>query len=92
MPCRQVSELKCEIEAGTLDGDLKKASCYISSKKDYSERFSTDCHRQHFEQMLKNALVGLDDYPTYEKVIASAFEFKQQNSYFINDMENITAA
>lgn len=42
--------------------------------------------------MLKNALVGLDDYPTYAKVIASAFEFKQQNSYFINDMENITAA
>jgi len=87
-----ISELKCEIEAGTLDGDLKKASYYISSKKDYSERFSTDCHRQHFEVMLKNALVGLDDYPTYEKVIASAFEFKQQNSYFINDMENITAA
>ena len=87
-----ISELKCEIEAGTLDGDLKKASCYISSKKDYSERFSTDCHRQHFEELLKNALVGLDDYPTYEKVIASAFEFKQQNSYFINDMENITAA
>ncbi len=87
-----ISELKCELEAGNLDGDFKKASYYISSKKDYSERFSTDCHRQHFEVMLKNALVGLDDYPTYEKVIASAFEFKQQNSYFINDMENITAA
>ena len=87
-----ISELKCEIEAGTLDGDLKPMSYYISSKKDYSERFATDCHRQHFEKLLKNALVGLDDYPVYESVFAQAFEFKQQNSYFINDLENVTAA
>lgn len=87
-----VSELKCELEAGNLDGNFTSASYYISSKKDYADRFSTDCHRQHFEVMLKNALVGLDDYPEYEKVIASAFEFKKQNSYFINDMENVTAA
>ena len=87
-----ISELSCEIESGKLDGDLKKATYRISSKKDYSERFSTDCHRQHFEVALKKALVGLVDYPTYQSVVASAFEFKQQNSYFINDMENITAA
>ena len=87
-----ISELKCEIEAGTLDGDLKPMSYYISSKKDYSDRFATDCHRQHFEKLLKNALVGLDDYPVYESVFAQAFEFKQQNSYFINDLENVTAA
>ena len=27
-----------------------------------------------------------------ESVFAQAFEFKQQNSYFINDLENVTAA
>ena len=86
-----ISELKCELESGNLDGDFKQASYYISSKKDYSERFTTDCHRQHFEVMLKNALVGLDDYPVYEEVLAKAFEFKKQNSYFINDLENVTA-
>ena len=64
----------------------------ISSKKAYSERFTTDCHRQHFEVMLKNALVGLDDYPVYEDVLAKAFEFKKQNSYFINDLENVIAS
>ena len=31
------------------------------------------------------------NYPEYEKVIANAFEFKKQNSYFINDMENVIA-
>lgn len=87
-----VSELTCEIESGTLDGDLKPMSYFISSKKDYSGRFATDCHRQHFEKLLKNALVGLDDYPVYESVFAQAFEFKQQNSYFISDLENVTSA
>lgn len=42
--------------------------------------------------MLKNVFVGLDNYPVYQEVLANAFEFNQQNSYFIKDLESITAA
>ncbi|MBQ7293887.1 MAG: hypothetical protein IJW79_09135, partial [Clostridia bacterium] len=55
----------------------------------YSRRFSTDCYVLFFEDLMRLSFIGLNDYPEYGDVKATAEEFHQQHSFFVTDMEQV---
>ena len=81
-----VCTLKVEVENGTLEGTYKKQRYYLSSKKIYSKRFSTDCFSDFFIQKSLRTRYGLDDLLEYKKERATFSELAEQNSYFVNDL------
>ena len=80
--------LTLDLMDGTTDGDGEgeKYEYYLSHKKIYSNRFSTDCYADLFAAASLRASVGLDDYPQYETTRATWDEMELQNSYFVRDM------
>ena len=79
---------RCElqVESGPLEDNVvpvEEHEYYLSKKKIYSDRFSTDCFADFFNEAAKRTGVGVDDVPTYKGVKATFEEMKQQNSYFI---------
>ena len=80
------SVLKIEKERGTMDGRTEKKRYYLMSKKIYSRRFSTDCFSDYFDDMARQAPVGLDGYLEYATEKASVEELKSQHSYFIDSL------
>ena len=73
-----------EKERGTMDGKMEKKKYYLMHKKIYSQRFSTDCFSDYFNDIAKNTKIGLNDYMEYQTEKATVTELKMQNSYFIN--------
>lgn len=71
---------------GTMDGRTEKKRYYLMSKKIYSRRFSTDCFSDYFDDMARQAPVGLDGYLEYATEKASVEELKSQHSYFIDSL------
>jgi len=65
---------------------IKESPYYVSTKKIYSDRFSTDAYKDIFAKRLKEVNVGIEDMAEYASVKASMAELEQQNSYFINDL------
>ena len=80
--------LKVFLESGTQDGKLKKSKYYLSTKKIYSKRFSTDCFSDFFTEKALRSPVGIDDLKEYLTEKANFNELKEQNSYFINELMN----
>ena len=80
------NKLAIQIESGTLDGNLIDKSYYLSHKKIYSKRFSTDCFSDFFYEKAIRSTVGLDDLPTYLQHKASLAELCLQNSFFITNV------
>ena len=72
-----------EKEAGTMDGKPEKKKYFLMNQKIYSQRFSTDCFSDYFNDMAKQTNVGLNDYIEYATEKATVEELKLQNSYFI---------
>ena len=72
-----------EKEAGTMDGKPEKKKYFLMNQKIYSQRFSTDCFSDYFNDMARKTNVGLNDYIEYATEKASVDELKLQNSYFI---------
>ena len=73
-----------EKERGTMDGKAEKKKYYLMHKKIYSQRFSTDCFSDYFNDLAKNTKIGMNDYMEYATEKATVTELKKQNSYFIN--------
>ncbi len=71
-------------ERGVMDGKQDKNHYYLMNKKIYSDRFSTDCFSDYFNDMATKTHTGLNDYLEYATEKASVDELKSQNSYFIN--------
>jgi hypothetical protein len=71
-------------ERGVMDGKQDKCRYFLMNKKIYSNRFSTDCFSDYFNDMAKKTHVGLNDYLEYATEKASVEELKSQNSYFVN--------
>ena len=65
---------------------LKESNYFLSTKKIYSNRFSTDAYYDIFAKELRNAKLGLDDVPEYSCEKATEDELRSQNSYFINEI------
>ena len=80
-----------KVEKGTMDEADKVKMCnyYLSFKKIYSKRFSTDCFSDFFTEKALRSEFGLDDLPSFEKEKASFEEMLQENSYFFNDLVRI---
>ena len=69
-----------------MDGKTEKKKYYLMHKKIYSQRFSTDCFSDYFNDLAKKTKFGLNDYTEYATGKATIAELKQQNSYFINSL------
>jgi len=59
---------------------------YLLFRKDYSDRFASDAYSDFYVAKSLGSDFGLDDLPEYAATKASVSEFKQQNSYFMNDL------
>lgn len=79
-----------QIESGTQDGELAEKRYYLMSKKIYSKRFSTDCFSDFFNEKALKSEIGIDDLEEYTTEKATFEELKSQNSYFMNDLMNIS--
>ena len=64
-----------------MDGKIEKKRYYLMNKKVYSNRFSTDCFSDYFNEMARKTKIGLNDYIEYETGRANVEELKLQNSY-----------
>ncbi len=84
-----VSKLKVEVERGTQDGVLMPRKYFLSSKKIYSNRFSTDCYRSFFEPQLRQTKFGVDTFLEYADTVANEDELFYQNSFFIEDLQKL---
>ena len=78
-----------EMQVGLKEGETEKVNYYLSTKKVYSRRFSTDCYRAYFENGSIRSQKGLQAYPEYKNTCATLEELHRQNSYFIREMEGM---
>lgn len=78
--------LRVQVESGTQDGQISENKYYLSSKKIYSKRFSTDCFSDFFTEKALRSPVGIDDLREYATEKATFAELGLQNSYFVNDL------
>lgn len=76
-------ELSVQIESGTMDGKRKEHKYYLSTKKIYSKRFSTDCFSDFFVKKALRSPVGINDLDEYRTEKATFAELAEQNSYFV---------
>lgn len=74
--------LDVQIEDGAVEGVFKDGKVYLSSKKDYSRRFATDCFADYFNARARAAGVGIEDYLEYATERAKREELDRQHSYF----------
>ena len=81
--------LDLAVEKGTQDGATKSKKYYLSTKKIYAKRFSTDCYNDIFTEKALRSNVGLADVPEYKGVKATLEELMLQNSYFFNELLKI---
>lgn len=81
-------ELALQTEKGVMDGAFDERKYYLSTKKIYSKRFSTDCFSEYFAEKAMLSPIGLNDLIEYATERATFEELKSQNSYFINDLLN----
>lgn len=82
-------EAEIEIRAGDHEENVTTQTYYLSTKKIYSRRFSTDCYRAFFAERSLKSKRGIDDYPEYKNTCAALDELHRQNSYFISEMEGL---
>ena len=78
--------LTVQVESGTQDGEIYEHRYFLSSKKIYSKRFSTDCFSDFFTEKALRSKVGIDDLREYATEKATFDELQAQNSYFVNDL------
>ena len=78
--------LTVQVESGTQDGEIYEHNYFLSSKKIYSKRFSTDCFSDFFTEKALRSKVGIDDLREYATEKATFDELQAQNSYFVNDL------
>lgn len=76
-------QLSVQVESGTMDGQRKNCKYYLSTKKIYSKRFSTDCFSDFFVKKALRSPIGINDLDEYETEKATFAELAEQNSYFV---------
>ena len=78
-----------KLEAGTQDGIFKDKEYYLSFKKIYSLRYSTDCFSDFFDEKAYKSTIGINDLQEYRTERASFDEMELQNSYFFNELKKL---
>ncbi|MBQ8546187.1 MAG: hypothetical protein IJ437_04525 [Clostridia bacterium] len=82
--------LDVETSQGNLEGEKKLSNYYLSTKKIYSDRFTTDCYSDFFEKMAFKSGIGVFDFVSYQDTKQEECEMKLQNAYFYIDMSLYT--
>lgn len=82
-------KIDLNVENGTQDGKVKEKHYYLSSKKIYSKRFSTDCFSGFFTEKALRSTVGINDLDEFKTEKATFAEMEKQNSYFFNDLNEM---
>ena len=81
-------ECMIEIENGKQDSEIDVHPYYLSTKKIYSNRFSTDCFSDYFADRSKRAGMSINDYITFKSTKATLDELRTQNSYLIAKLDS----
>lgn len=79
-------KLTLELESGKQDGKKSESIYYVSKKKVYSDRYSTDCFGEYFAYLSTRTHFSLSTLSTYRSIRASFEEFDKQHSHLIGDM------
>lgn len=74
-----------ETERGSMDGQKTEISYFIMHKKDYSNRYETNCLKGIYTPTLVRCRTGLTAIPEYKRLMASADELALQHSHFIEN-------
>ena len=82
-------KVNLNVENGTQDGKVEKKHYYLSSKKIYSKRFSTDCFSGFFTEKALRSTVGINDLDEFKTEKATFPVMKKLNSYFFNDLNEM---
>lgn len=82
-------KIDLNVENGTQDGKVEKKHYYLSSKKIYSKRFSTDCFSGFFTEKALRSTVGINDLDEFKTEKATFPVMKKLNSYFFNDLNEM---
>ena len=69
-----------------MNGKVENKKYFLMNYKIYSNRFSTDCFSDYFNELASHSHSGIADYAEYLTEKASVAELQQQNSYFINSL------
>jgi hypothetical protein len=77
-----------EIQTGRMDGKIREDRWHILSKKDFSNRYCTDCLASVFDKASPNTM-HIDDFITYAGELATKEECQLQNSYFQRDIHKM---
>lgn len=81
------SELVCDVERGSMDGEFARKKFYIINKKDYAKRFATDCFSGYYTEKALRSEYGINDLPEYSSERATFEELNQQNSYWVTELK-----
>lgn len=80
------SALLLDVEDGTLNKEYTNCTYYLSHKKIYSDRFSTDCFSEYFAEKSLQSRIGINDLKEFASSRATFAELQEEDSYFINDL------
>jgi len=80
-----VQQLHLEVESGRMDGASQSKLYFRLPKKDYANRYQTDCLSSIFETDIPNT-VSIADLLEYADIMASSEELALQNSHFQRDL------
>lgn len=83
-------DLSLSVQDGRMDVEGKEYKYYMSTKKIHSDRYSTDCYSDVFDEVSKDFPYFIWDIETYKSTKATYEEMKKQNSYMFNDICEFT--
>ena len=83
-----VQKVVIQIQSGRLDGALRQDWWRIMSKKDFAERYGTDCLNSVWHKATPNTM-HIDDFICYAAKFATKEECQLQNSYFQRDIHKM---
>ncbi|MDR2828811.1 MAG: hypothetical protein LBV51_05270 [Acholeplasmatales bacterium] len=78
--------LTLELENGVEIKEFSEHNYYLSFKKLYSNRFSTDAFSDYFTYKSLCSSIGINDLEEFRETKASLDELSLENSYFINNL------
>lgn len=82
--------MRLEIERGTKDSGYTEHKYYMSIKKTFANRYSTDVYRDYFDKRAEKVECGLIDYPEYTGVRVTDEEFTSQHSHFYEELKRLS--
>lgn len=78
-------EVTLGLQSGKMEGEEKEIVWYHAYKKDFSERYATDCHAGLFAARAAGADRNVQSYPVYAATKATDAELDLIHSHFVTE-------